>query len=204
MIDDSNKTFIDSLIFWQDKPVPGTIVDPAKEQQRLRDAQADRPALHGADSQDRASSARPPRRHLLRPLSRLPPLRRRALLGGLVAGAGPSPSSRPSRHSASPSTRRPAETFTLGNGLQVIVLPSRRAPIVTQVLIYKVGGADEVFGRTGIAHFLEHMMFKGTATLGAGELSRIIARNGGRENAFTDFDIHRLLPDDRRPTGSRW
>lgn len=77
----------------------------------------------------------------------------------------------------------------MGNGLQVIVLPSRRAPIVTQVLIYKVGGADEVFGRTGIAHFLEHMMFKGTATLGPGEFSRIIARNGGRENAFTDFDI---------------
>ncbi len=95
---------------------------------------------------------------------------------------------------------RPAETFTLGNGLQVIVLPSRRAPIVTQVVIYKVGSADEVFGRTGIAHFLEHMMFKGTATLAAGEFSRIVARNGGRENAFTDFDItgyHQTIAADR-------
>ena len=62
---------------------------------------------------------------------------------------------------------RPAETFTLPNGLQVVVLPSHRAPIVTQVLIYKVGSADEVHGQTGIAHFLEHMMFKGTPSTGA-------------------------------------
>ncbi len=96
--------------------------------------------------------------------------------------------------------RRPAETFTLANGLQVVVLPSRRAPIVTQVVIYKVGSADEVFGHTGIAHFLEHMMFKGTATLGPGEFSRAVARNGGRENAFTDFDItgyHQTIAADR-------
>jgi zinc protease len=80
------------------------------------------------------------------------------------------------------------------------VLPSRRAPIVTQVVIYKVGSADEVFGQTGIAHFLEHMMFKGTATLPAGEFSRIVSRNGGRENAFTDFDItgyHQTIAADR-------
>jgi zinc protease len=88
----------------------------------------------------------------------------------------------------------------LANGLQVIVLPSRRAPIVTQVMIYKVGAADEVVGRTGIAHFLEHMMFKGTATLGPGEFSKIVARNGGRENAFTDFDVtgyHQTIAADR-------
>jgi zinc protease len=80
------------------------------------------------------------------------------------------------------------------------VLPSRRAPIVTQVVIYKVGGADETYGQTGIAHFLEHMMFKGTSTLPAGEFSRIVARNGGRENAFTDFDItgyHQTIAADR-------
>jgi zinc protease len=80
------------------------------------------------------------------------------------------------------------------------VLPSRRAPIVTQVVIYKVGSADEVYGQTGIAHFLEHMMFKGTASMPAGEFSRIVSRNGGRENAFTDFDItgyHQTIASDR-------
>ena len=88
----------------------------------------------------------------------------------------------------------------MSNGLQVVVLPSRRAPIVTQMVVYKVGSADEVFGHTGIAHFLEHMMFKGTPTVGPGEFSRVIARNGGRENAFTDFDItgyHQTIASDR-------
>jgi zinc protease len=82
----------------------------------------------------------------------------------------------------------------------VVVLPSRRAPIVTQMVIYKVGSADEMPGHTGIAHFLEHMMFKGTPSLGPGEFSRIVARNGGRENAFTDFDVtgyHQTIAADR-------
>ena len=83
---------------------------------------------------------------------------------------------------------RPVESFTLANGLQVVVLPSHRAPIVTQLLVYKVGAADEAAGQTGVAHFLEHMMFKGTATTGPGELSRLIARTGGRDNAYTDSD----------------
>jgi zinc protease len=68
------------------------------------------------------------------------------------------------------------------------VLPSPRAPIVTQLVVYRVGSADETFGQTGIAHFLEHMMFKGTATVGPGQFSRTIQRNGGRDNAYTDFD----------------
>lgn len=76
----------------------------------------------------------------------------------------------------------------MANGLQVIVLPSSRAPIVTQLVVYKVGSADETFGRTGVAHFLEHMMFKGTATMGPGAFSRTIQHNGGRDNAYTDFD----------------
>ncbi len=121
------------------------------------------------------------------------------MLGGLVAGAGLA-AARPSGASLLTVARRPAETFVLGNGLQVVVLPSRRAPIVTQMVIYKVGSADEVVGRTGIAHFLEHMMFKGTNTLAAGEFSRIVARNGGRENAFTDFDVtgyHQTVAADR-------
>jgi zinc protease len=84
--------------------------------------------------------------------------------------------------------RNPADTFTLANGLQVIVLPSRRAPLVSQTLVYRVGSADEIPGQTGAAHFLEHMMFKGTATMGPGEFSKTISRNGGRDNAYTTYD----------------
>jgi zinc protease len=69
-----------------------------------------------------------------------------------------------------------------------VVLPSARAPIVSQVVVYKVGSADETLGQTGIAHFLEHMMFKGTWTIGPTEFSRTISRNGGRDNAYTGFD----------------
>jgi zinc protease len=70
----------------------------------------------------------------------------------------------------------------------VVVLPSSRAPIVNQLVVYKVGSADEVYGKTGIAHFLEHMMFKGTVTVAPTEFSRIVSRNGGRDNAYTSFD----------------
>ena len=126
-------------------------------------------------------------------------MRRRAALGGLFAGALLTP-----RASALAGllqvNRRPSETFTLPNGLQVVVLPSSRAPIVTQVLVYKVGSADETYGHTGIAHFLEHMMFKGTGVLAATEFSRTVARNGGRDNAFTDFDMtgyHQTIASDR-------
>ncbi len=80
------------------------------------------------------------------------------------------------------------ETFTLENGLQVVVITNRRAPIVTHMVWYKVGAADEAAGESGNAHFLEHLMFKGTEILGSGEFSRIIALNGGRENAFTSYD----------------
>jgi len=80
------------------------------------------------------------------------------------------------------------ETFTLDNGLEVVVITNRRAPIVTHMVWYKVGAADEPPGKSGIAHFLEHLMFKGTETLGPGEFSDIIARNGGQENAFTSYD----------------
>lgn len=80
------------------------------------------------------------------------------------------------------------ETFTLDNGLQVVVITNRRAPIVTHMVWYKVGAADETPGESGNAHFLEHLMFKGTKTLEPGEFSRIVALNGGRENAFTSLD----------------
>ena len=77
------------------------------------------------------------------------------------------------------------ETFTLRNGLQVVVITDRRAPVVTQMLWYRVGAADEPVGHSGIAHFFEHLMFKGTRDIPPGEFSRIIARNGGDNNAFT-------------------
>ncbi len=80
------------------------------------------------------------------------------------------------------------ETFTLDNGLQVVVITNRRAPIVTHMVYYKVGAADESTGESGLAHFLEHLMFKGTEALGPGEFSEIIAANGGVENAFTGSD----------------
>jgi zinc protease len=121
------------------------------------------------------------------------------LLGGLVASAVCSPAA-PALAKLFAVSRRPAESFTLANGLQVVVLPSRRAPIVTQVLVYKVGSADETFGHTGVAHFLEHMMFKGTDRVASGEFSRIVSRNGGRDNAYTSFDstgYHQTVAPDR-------
>ena len=80
------------------------------------------------------------------------------------------------------------EVFTLDNGLQVVVIPNRRAPIVTHMVYYNVGAADEAPGESGLAHFVEHLMFKGTERFGPGEFSRIVAENGGRENAFTSWD----------------
>lgn len=79
-------------------------------------------------------------------------------------------------------------SFNLDNGLQVVVIPDHRAPVVTQMLWYKVGGSDEEPGKSGIAHFFEHLMFKGTKTAKPGEFSRRIAEIGGQENAFTSND----------------
>jgi len=76
----------------------------------------------------------------------------------------------------------------LANGMQVIVKPDRRAPVVVVMVWYRVGSIDEVNGRTGVAHVLEHMMFKGTKTMAVGDYSRIIAAAGGRDNAFTGND----------------
>lgn len=80
------------------------------------------------------------------------------------------------------------ETATLENGLQVVVLPNHRAPVVMHMLWFKVGAIDEVWGKSGIAHFLEHLMFKGTPKHPEGEYSRLISGMGGRENAFTSYD----------------
>lgn len=79
-------------------------------------------------------------------------------------------------------------TATLSNGLQVIVVPNHRAPVVHHMLWYRVGSVDEVAGKSGLAHYLEHLMFKGTATVPPGGYSKAIAAVGGRENAFTSHD----------------
>ncbi|MDP7641264.1 MAG: pitrilysin family protein, partial [Alphaproteobacteria bacterium] len=81
-----------------------------------------------------------------------------------------------------------SEYFELDNGLKVVVIPNHRAPIVIHMLWYRVGSADDPVGKSGIAHFLEHLMFKATDKLESGEFSRIVARNGGQENAFTSWD----------------
>lgn len=81
-----------------------------------------------------------------------------------------------------------AHQFSLPNGLTFVVIPNHRAPIVTQMVWYKVGAADEPIGKSGIAHFLEHLMFRGTKDVAPGAFSRIVSQNGGRDNAFTTRD----------------
>lgn len=79
--------------------------------------------------------------------------------------------------------------FELDNGMQVIVIPDRRAPVVTHMVWYRVGAADEPKGKAGLAHFFEHLMFKGTTRFPGGAFSRMIRANGGEENAFTTQDF---------------
>jgi zinc protease len=101
-----------------------------------------------------------------------------AALVALVAGVSPD------RAAAAPNVT----TFKLANGLEVVVIPDRRTPVVTHMLWYKVGAADEPPGKSGVAHFLEHLLFKGTEKYPAGKFSRTVAAIGGQENAFTSSD----------------
>src|SRR6266536_5150299 len=78
---------------------------------------------------------------------------------------------------------------TLDNGLRVLVLADHRNPIASVQTWYKVGSRNEIPGATGLAHFLEHMMFKGTPSHGKGQFSRIVEENGGQDNAFTSHDV---------------
>ena len=92
------------------------------------------------------------------------------------------------------------EQFTLPNGMTVIVKPDRRAPTAVHMVWLRVGSMDEVDGTSGVAHLLEHMMFKGTATLKPGDFSRTVAALGGRENAFTGKDFtgyYQQIPSNR-------
>lgn len=79
--------------------------------------------------------------------------------------------------------------YTLDNGLELVVIPDRRAPIVTHMVWYRVGAADDPAGQSGVAHFLEHLMFKGTEKYPAGVLDRMVTELGGDTNAFTSADV---------------
>ncbi|WP_170772785.1 M16 family metallopeptidase [Ruegeria lacuscaerulensis] len=79
-------------------------------------------------------------------------------------------------------------TFTLENGMDVVVVEDHRAPVVQHMVWYRAGSADEPVGSSGVAHFLEHLLFKGTDTLAPGEFSATVAANGGNDNAFTSYD----------------
>ena len=87
------------------------------------------------------------------------------------------PSLHPSQ--ANPLATR-VSTFKLGNGLEVVVVPDHRAPVVTHYVWYRAGSADEPTGVSGIAHFLEHLMFKSTDKIASGEFSKIVARLGAK------------------------
>ena len=103
--------------------------------------------------------------------------------------AATAPAMTPAQRMAEAEAKRPKnESFSLDNGLQVVVLPDHRAPVVTQMVWYKAGSADEVAGTSGIAHFLEHLMFKGTKANKAGVFSNAVSDIGGEENAFTSYD----------------
>ena len=116
-----------------------------------------------------------------------------ALVAGFAIG-GPSLAQTPAQPSTAaanppaPSAAAAVSRFTLPNGLTVIVKPDRRAPTAVHMLWLRVGAMDEVDGTSGVAHVLEHMMFKGTPDVKPGEFSRRVAAMGGRENAFTSRD----------------
>ena len=93
--------------------------------------------------------------------------------------------------------------FTLANGLELVVIPDHRTPVVTHMIWYKVGAADETLGKSGLAHFLEHLMFKGTEKNPGGRFSRVVATLGAHENAFTGNDYtsyFQRVPSDKLNT----
>ena len=79
-------------------------------------------------------------------------------------------------------------TYKLDNGMDVVVIEDRRAPVVVHMVWYRSGSADEPVGASGAAHFLEHLLFKATDTMASGEFSDTVAANGGSDNAFTSYD----------------
>ena len=89
---------------------------------------------------------------------------------------------------SAPALAQEVTTYSLDNGMDVVVIEDHRAPVVVHMVWYKVGSADEPVGASGVAHFLEHLLFKATDVLESGEFSAIVAANGGSDNAFTSHD----------------
>lgn len=129
---------------------------------------------------------------------------RHAFVGGLTALTLITATVSAQSQAGAPKTDVPKpDSFTLKNGLQVVVIPDRRTPVVTHMIWYKVGSADETPGKSGLAHFLEHLMFKGTEKRPAGEFSKVVQRLGGNENASTSSDYTNYFqraPRDRLAT----
>jgi zinc protease len=101
---------------------------------------------------------------------------------------------------ALPATAQEVTTATLDNGMEVVVIEDHRAPVAVHMVWYKTGSADEPPGVSGVAHFLEHLLFKATDDMESGEFSRVVADNGGTDNAFTSFDYtayHQRIAADR-------
>lgn len=122
------------------------------------------------------------------------PISRRHTLCAAAAALAATPLGRAAAESrgAAPVPARPlfgASLWRLPNGLSVAFVENRRAPVVAQYLYYAAGGGEDPAGRSGVAHFLEHMMFKGSANVPSGALSRRVAREGGNDNAFTSRDV---------------
>lgn len=85
-------------------------------------------------------------------------------------------------------TAEEVTTFQLDNGMDIVVIEDHRAPVVVHMLWYRAGSADEPVGSSGVAHYLEHLLFKATETVESGEFQRVVAENGGSDNAFTSYD----------------
>ena len=101
---------------------------------------------------------------------------------------------------ATPTLAEEVTTYSLDNGMDVVVIEDHRAPVVVHMVWYRAGAADEPEGVSGIAHFLEHLLFKATDNMESGEFSKVVAANGGSDNAFTSWDYtayHQRIASDR-------
>ena len=121
----------------------------------------------------------------------MPKLTRRTTIAAAIAM--PAARSLPAAAQTSPpaAPERPlfgAKTWVLGNGLKVVLAENRRAPVVAHYVFYGAGSGEDPAGLSGIAHFMEHMMFKGSGNVPSGDFSRLVAREGGQDNAFTSRD----------------
>ena len=137
-------------------------------------------------------------------------MRRPVLLALLAAAAAPA-LAQEAAPAATPDATLPAvpegetghvTTGRLANGMEVVVIEDHRAPVAVHMIWYKTGSADEPPGSSGVAHFLEHLLFKATDDLEAGEFSRVVSENGGTDNAFTSYDYtayHQRVAADRLP-----